>query len=76
MKLQMKREVLAKLNRPANEVGSSFGTAQRNSEVIERGSNKFVGISRRLVGARGFEPRTPCAQVIRVSCSGLFIVDQ
>jgi hypothetical protein len=44
MKLQMKREVLAKLNRPANEVGSSFGTAQRNSEAIERGSKKFVGI--------------------------------
>jgi integrase len=30
MKLQMKREALAKLNRQANERGSSFGTAQPN----------------------------------------------
>jgi hypothetical protein len=30
MKLQMKREALAKLNRRANEGGLSFGTAQRN----------------------------------------------
>jgi integrase len=30
MKLQMKREALAKLNRQANEGGSSFGTAQPN----------------------------------------------
>jgi hypothetical protein len=30
MKLQMKREALAKLNRQANE-GGSFGTAQNNS---------------------------------------------
>ena len=30
MKLQMKREALAKLNRHANEGGSSFGTAQPN----------------------------------------------
>jgi len=28
MKLQMKREALAKLNRHANDGGSSFGTAQ------------------------------------------------
>jgi hypothetical protein len=28
MKLQMKREALAKLNRQANESGLSFGTAQ------------------------------------------------
>jgi integrase len=31
MKLQMKREALAKLNRRANESGSSFGTAQDQS---------------------------------------------
>jgi hypothetical protein len=31
MKLQMKREALAKLNRYANEGGSSFGTAQGQS---------------------------------------------
>ena len=30
MKLQMKREALAKLNRQANEGGPSFGTAQPN----------------------------------------------
>jgi integrase len=30
MKLQMKREALAKLNRQANEGGLSFGTAQPN----------------------------------------------
>jgi hypothetical protein len=30
MKLQMKREALTKLNRPANEGGLSFGTAQTN----------------------------------------------
>jgi integrase len=32
MKLQMKREALAKLNRQANESGLSFGTAQGRSE--------------------------------------------
>ena len=31
MKLQMKREALAKLNRQANESGLSFGTAQTDS---------------------------------------------
>jgi hypothetical protein len=31
MKLQMKREALAKLNRQANESGLSFGTAQRQN---------------------------------------------
>jgi hypothetical protein len=31
MKLQMKREALAKLNRLANEAGSGIGTAQRHS---------------------------------------------
>jgi len=32
MKLQMKREALAKLNRQANESGLGFGTAQGHSE--------------------------------------------
>jgi integrase len=32
MKLQMKREALAKLNRQANEGGLGFGTAERHSE--------------------------------------------
>ena len=32
MKLQMKREALAKLNRQANETGSGFGTAQGPAE--------------------------------------------
>ena len=32
MKLQMKREALAKLNRQANKSGLGFGTAQGNSE--------------------------------------------
>lgn len=32
MKLQMKREALAKLNRLANEAGSGFGTAYGQSE--------------------------------------------
>src|SRR6185437_13028367 len=57
MKLQMKREALAKLNRHANDGGSSFGTAQGQSgpgwhsrgkgtaKAIERGSNNFFGIS-------------------------------
>jgi hypothetical protein len=31
MKLQMKREALAKLNRQANESGPGFGTAQDQS---------------------------------------------
>jgi hypothetical protein len=31
MKLQMKREALAKLNRRANEIGSGFGTVQGQS---------------------------------------------
>ena len=33
MKLQMKREALAKMNRQANEGGSSFGTVQSHSEA-------------------------------------------
>jgi hypothetical protein len=33
MKLQMKREALAKLNRQANESGLSFGTVKGDSEV-------------------------------------------
>ena len=32
MKLQMKREALAKLNRQANEAGPGFGTAQGPAE--------------------------------------------
>jgi hypothetical protein len=32
MKLQMKREALAKLNRQANETGEGFGTVKGQSE--------------------------------------------
>ena len=32
MKLQMKREALAKLNRQANETGQGFGTVKGQSE--------------------------------------------
>ena len=64
MKLQMKREALAKLNRQANESGLGFGTAQGQSErvlaqfwhsrgkgiakTMERESNNSFGISRRF----------------------------
>src|SRR6185312_1294209 len=72
MKLQMKREALAKLNRQANEIGPGFCTAQGSAEpgfgtvfgpVEAKGQRKqwapimnFLGISRRF--SRGGVIRT------------------
>jgi len=65
MKLQMKREALAKLNRQANETGLGFATAQgpaepgfwrsrgkRTAKAMERRSMNFFGISRTSVNTQ------------------------
>jgi len=43
MKLQMKREVLAKLNRQASETGLSFGTATKKGALAAPGRSRHVG---------------------------------
>jgi hypothetical protein len=51
MKLQMKREALAKLNRQANETSPGFGTATRGkgtAKAMERRSMNSFGVSRRF----------------------------
>ena len=66
MKLQMKREALAKLNRQANEGGLSFGTVgakDRRKLWKAHRSNRSESMSD-LVGAGRFERPTPCAQAI------------
>ncbi len=70
MKLQMKREALAKLNRLANEADSGLGTAQGRSvpgfntlkQTISEKPYKFLESAGALVGAGRFERPTPCAQ--------------
>jgi hypothetical protein len=47
-----------------------FGTVEAK-EAMERGSNNFFGISRRLVGAGRFERPTPCAQVVKTTSHGV-----
>jgi len=72
---QMKREALSKMNRQANEGGSSFGIAQSQSEsgfgtVEAKGERKRQAADQTtlpesaggLVGAGRFECPTPCAQ--------------
>ena len=86
MKLHMKREALAKLNRQANESGVSSGHSAGPSgagfwhsrgkgiaNMMECWFNNSFGINESLVGAARFELATPCAQGIRV-CSKGFIV--
>jgi integrase len=65
MKLLMKREALARLNRQGNESGSGSGTVPRQSEYDGALANNYFGINESLVGAARFELATPCAQVTR-----------
>jgi integrase len=66
MKLQMKREALAKLNRQANEGGLSFGTVEDHRRVkwdtkaMEQRQTTLLESGRIVVGGRGLEPRTSC----------------
>ena len=64
IKLQMKCEALAKLNRQGSKTGPGFWRRRGKGTaiVMERRSMLSFGFSRRLVGAIGFEPTTPCAQ--------------
>ena len=76
MKLQMKREALAKLNRQANEGGRSFGTGGQTEKgfgtsTVEAkdgrkrwnaGQPTLLESAGGLVGAGRFERPTPCAQ--------------
>src|SRR5579883_1792929 len=64
MKLQMKREALAKLNRQANEGGLGFGTVEAKEQRNRWNADQTILLESAggLVGAGRFERPTPCAQ--------------
>jgi hypothetical protein len=64
MKLQMKREALAKLNRQANESGPGFGTVEEKEERKRWTADQVTLLESAggMVGAGRFERPTPCAQ--------------